>query len=418
MEFIKKVLFHELVSSSFYLLIGSLAANFLAFILNWFLARNLTYVDYGIFASLLSIVNLAIIPASSINLIISKFATKYYTNKEEAELAAFYRLAGKAIFAISIAALLCFSALSIPLSVFLHLDNAWYGIVVAFCISMFYLYSLNLAFLQSILNFGFISFISIFASLIKLTIGIGFVYLGFKAFSGLWGILFMTLGSFIISFFPLAKIISFKKEVHIKLPINAMIKFSVPTFFSALFLTSFTSIDVILVKHFFSAHQAGLYAGLSLIGKVIFYFTAPIPMVMFPLVVKRHTMKQNYKKLFYLAIGLVILPSISITVFYFIRPLFVISIFLGGKDYLSLAPFLGLFGVFLLIFSIANVISNFLFSMGETKTVFAVILFSLLQIFLISFFHSDFYQVIYSSIVSCAILVVVLLTYYLKKFNL
>jgi len=94
-----------------------------------------------------------------------------------------------------------------------------------------------------------------------------------------------------------------------------MFSYAVPTFVTVLFLTSFTSTDVILVKHFFNSHDAGFYAGLSLIGKVIFYFTAPIPAVMFPLLVKRHATGKNFVNLFYLALILVILPSVALQLF-------------------------------------------------------------------------------------------------------
>ena len=52
---------------------------------------------------------------------------------------------------------------------------------------------------------------------------------------------------------------------------------------------------LILVKHFFSPHDAGIYAGLSLIGRVIFFFSAPIASVMFPVIVQKYARKENYE---------------------------------------------------------------------------------------------------------------------------
>lgn len=418
MGFIKRIIAHELVSGSFYLFLGSIFANILAFLLNLFLARNLSYVDYGIFASLLSVITLAYIPAGSINTIIVKFATKYYSQNEMDKVSSFYFLSAKFILFLAFALFLFFLILSAPLSAFLRLNNIWYGIVVSLVISIYYLNSLNVAFLQSLLKFPFISFLNTFGGIIKLIVGIILVYAGFKAFSGLWSIFFMTVGSFLVAFIPLRGILSQRNIKKISIPTKEIMRYSIPAFFTILFLTSFTSMDVILVKHFFDSHQAGFYAGLSLMGKVIFYFTFPIPMVMFPLLIKRHTLGQAYKKLFYLALILVFIPAILITGFYYLFPQTTINLFLGGRDYLMLSKYLGIFGLYLTIFSLVNVCVNFFLSFNETKIVYFVIIAAVLQIILISLFHADFYQVIYISITVATILLVTLLTYYYKKFNL
>lgn len=418
MGFIKKIIAHELVSGSFYLFLGSIFANILAFLLNLFLARNLSYVDYGIFASLLSVITLAYIPAGSINTIIVKFATKYYSQNEMDKVSSFYFLSARFILFLAFILFLFFLMLSAPLSAFLRLNNIWYGVVVSLVISIYYLNSLNVAFLQSLLKFPFISFLNTFGGVIKLIVGILFVFAGFKAFSGLWSIFFMTLGSFFVAFIPLRGILSQRNIKKISIPTKEIMRYSIPAFFTVLFLTSFTSTDVILVKHFFDSHQAGFYAGLSLMGKVIFYFTFPIPMVMFPLLIKRHTLGQAYKKLFYLALFLVFIPAILITGFYYLFPQTTINLFLGGRDYLILSKYLGIFGLYLTVFSLVNVCVNFFLSFNETKIVYFVIIAAIFQIVLIYLFHADFYQVIYVSITVATILFVTLLTYYFKKFNL
>lgn len=418
MNLFNRLLKHELISGSFYLFAGGMIGNFLAFILNLFLARNLSYAEYGIFASLLSIITLAFIPAGSISTIIVKFATNYFAQGELGKFSAFYNLSSKLLLIISITLFGIFAALSFPLSLFLKLDNIWYGVVTAFVISVFYLYSLNLAFLQSLLKFSFISLINVVAGVIKLLAGVFFVYLGFKAFSGLLAIFFMTLGSFLIAFIPLKRFINVKLAKKITFPTKEIFSYSVPAFFTVLFLTSFTSTDVILVRHLFDAKSAGFYAGLSLIGKVIFYFTAPIPMVLFPLLVKKHAIGASYKKLFYLALGLVLIPSTLISAFYIMFPQIVINIFLGGRQYLEIAQFLGIFGIYLTIFSLVNVCVSFFLSFNETKIWLLVIPAAILQMILIYLFHTSFYQVIYVSILASLLLLIALLSYYFKKYNI
>ncbi|HUD09777.1 MAG TPA: oligosaccharide flippase family protein [Patescibacteria group bacterium] len=414
----KKLISHELISGSFYVFIGGMIANGFAFLLNLFLARSLSYSDYAIFASLLSVITLASIPAGSINTVIVKFATNLFVKNENDRLKTLYMLFFKFVLGLSIFIIFLFAIFSVPLMNYLHMDNVWYVIITGFVISSFYLSTLNGAFLQSLLKFKFISLLNILGSSIKLIVGVLLVFLGYRAFGGLGAIFSMTFGMFLIAYLPLVKILKQKSSnKSIALNTKQMLTYAVPTFITVLFLTSFTSMDVILVKHFFNSHDAGFYAGLSLIGKVIFYFTAPIPMVMFPLLVKRHATGVNFNNLFYLALLLVVLPSVAITAFYFVFPNFVINLFLGGREYLSVAKYLGIFGVYLTVFSLVNVCVSFFLSLNKTNVSALVVFAAITQIILIYIFHTNFYQIIGVSMLISVSLFIALLFIFFKNYG-
>jgi len=261
---------HELVVGSLYIFSGSIFGNFLAFILNLFLARNLSYADYAIFASLLSVITLAAIPASSINTVIVKFATAFFVKEQNDKLKTLYLLFFKLVLGLSLFIIFLFFVFSIPFKNYLHIDNAWYIIASGFVIAAFYLSTLNTAFLQSLLKFKFMAITNIAGSILKLTVGVVLVALGYKVFGGLGALFSMMSGMYLISYFPLSNILKEKSSAKkISLNIKQMLSYAVPAFVTTLFLTSFVSIDVILVKHFFNPHMAGFYAGLSLMGKVI-----------------------------------------------------------------------------------------------------------------------------------------------------
>jgi O-antigen/teichoic acid export membrane protein len=416
MNFLSRLIRHELISGSAYVFAGSIFANFLAFLLNLFLARNLSYSDYGIFASLLSIIILASIPAGSINTVLVRFTSDYHSKNQLEKLQSFYKKSFKFIALFSLLILLSFVIFSPLIKDFLHLDNVFYVLVVGLCVAVGYMQVLNTGFLQGLTRFGFLSLTGIFSGVIKLLVGVLFVFLGFRAFSGLWAIVFMGLGTFIITLIPLRFIFSENTGSEVHISTKEVLGYALPVFIIVLFMTSFTSIDVILVKHFYSSHQAGLYAGLSLIGKVIFYFTLPIPSVMFPLLIRRKNLGKNFNNLFHLALLLVLIPSVAITGFYFIFPKFVVNLFLGGRDYLEIAKFAGFFGITLTIFSLINVCVNFFLSLNKTKIAPLIVIAALAQIILIYFFHSNFYQIIGISITVSLLLFAVLMLYYLKLY--
>lgn len=418
MDLLKKVIKHELITGSFYIFAGSIFANLLAFFLNLFLARSLTYSDYAIFAALLSIVSLASIPSGSFTAIIVKFATSYYSKNQYGSLKSFYLSFFKFILTVCLFFIIFSFLFSGILISYLHLDNYIYSVAVGFTIAAFYLMNFHTAFLQSLLKFGFISIMNAFGGVLKLIFGIALVMLGYQALSGILAIFFMTFGMYLIAFIPIKEILKAQqKKNDIYISRREILSYSIPTFFVVLCMTSFTASDVILVKHFFMPQAAGFYAGLTLIGRVIFYFTASIPMVMFPLLVKRHTTGRGFFNLFYLAVLLVIVPSLLITALYYIRPNLVINLFLGGRGYLSIAPYLWIYGIYITVFSVANLFANLFLSLNKTKIVYPVIIFSILQIILINLFHRSFLDVIIVSLISVSILLIVLFSYFINSFK-
>lgn len=417
MEKIKKIIIdsvkHDLISGSFFVLVGTTASSFLAFILNVYFARNLTYSDYGTFASLMSLITLVIIPASSLSSIIVRYAAQFFSKNENQRAGAFYIKSFKYLLLFSVILNIGIIGLSPLILSFLKINDIGLVIMVGFSISIFYLATLNMAFIQSMLKFKLLGSLYLIAGIGKLISGIVLIIMGFKVYGALAAVIIFSLLDFVFGFIPLKSVI-LNAGKKIDIGRNDIVSYAVPTTIAIFSLSSFISTDVLVVKHFFNSQDAGFYGGLSLIGKVIFYFTGPIPIAMFPLIVKRHTNKENYNNLFYIALSLVLIPSVLMTGFYFLFSKFTVSIFLGGGEYLSVAPYLGLFGVFLTIYSVNNVFVSFFLSIKKTRVFLIALLFAVLQIILMWFYHSDFSQIIYVSIFSSLLLMISLVMYYLK----
>jgi len=412
--FSKKFIRHELISGSLYIFAGSLISNILAFLFNLFLARNLSAVDYGTYASLISAIVLVGIPTQSVVTVIVRFATNYLSSGQTDKAVKLYKTTFGFTLVIAVLLIFIFSVFSLPIKNFLHIDNILLVIFSGVIVAVGYLGIANTAFLQSLFKFTFMSITLIIGGVVKLSVGVLLIILGFKVFGGLFAVFAMYIISLLLGFIPL-KFVFKKTKTNVSISIREVIIYALPTGVTIFALTSLTSIDIILVKHFFNSSSAGLYAGVSLIGKAIFYFTGPITMVMFPLLVKRHTKGENFNNLFYLTIVLVSVSSIAITVFYFIFPKLIISLFLGGREYLNASSYLGLFGIFITLFSILNVFVNFFLSLKKTFISFFVVSGALLQIFLILLIHNNFSQVIGISIFVCSLLLFVLLLYYAKE---
>jgi O-antigen/teichoic acid export membrane protein len=165
----------------------------------------------------------------------------------------------------------------------------------------------------------------------------------------------------------------------------------------------------------FSEQQAGIYAGLSLIGRVIFYATAPIGTVMFPVLVNRFNTKKRLNHILFYSIALVGLASLLVTIFYFLFPHFVILLFLKNNAYLAMVPYLGRFGLFITLFSMLSLLTYYFLSIKRTKISYMLFFGAAAQALLINFFHKDIGEIVNISIVTTGILFIVLLLYFKFK---
>lgn len=66
------------------------------------------------------------------------------------------------------------------------------------------------------------------------------------------------------------------------------------------------SADVILVKHYFSADQAGIYSAASLAGKVLLYFVGFVPTILLPQATERHVRGERTRYALAMSVGLLI----------------------------------------------------------------------------------------------------------------
>ena len=202
-----------------------------------------------------------------------------------------------------------------------------------------------------------------------------------------------------------------------KLRFKNLLSYGLPSSLATLGMASLISTDILLVKHFFDPLSAGIYAGLSLVGKVIFFFTAPIGSVMFPLIVKKYARNESYNNIFKLAIALVFVPSILISIFYFLYPDISISFFIKNEIYLSASGILGLFGIFIATYSLISLFVYYFLSIKKTKVYIPVILGAISQILLIIFYHDRLFTIVVISLVISLILLAMLVIYYLKIYR-
>lgn len=219
--------------------------------------------------------------------------------------------------------------------------------------------------------------------------------------------------SLIFGLFPFnLKLFSLQKNTRIREVYKNQIKtFFILTAFYELTQIIINNSDVLLVKHYFDSHDAGLYASLALIGRMVYFITWMYVMLLLPKVILlkkegKETSGILFKYIAYVFVVLVVLVA-GCVLFpkVFIHVLF-------GEQYLDVASLLWKYALATSIFSIANIFSYYYLSLDKYIPVIISSLFALLQVVLIVWFHNSLEQVIDVQVFSMIVLLLIQLMFY------
>lgn len=151
--------------------------------------------------------------------------------------------------------------------------------------------------------------------------------------------------------------------------------------------------DVILVKHFFSAYEAGQYASLAILGRAVFFATWTIVTILFPKVIEKEKAGEPHLRLFWQALGIVAgIGSILVAGTYFFGAEIISLAF--GPSYASISSYLYIYTLSTALFACGNVFVYYYLSLGKYTPVVLSILAGLLQIIAIAIWHFDIMQIL------------------------
>lgn len=405
---------HPLILGSSVIFIGSMAASLLNYFFNLAMGRSLSVTDYGTFASLISVFNIFSVFMVAVMMIFSKFSASLVGQKKENHIGSLFISGTFWVGIISSAICLLLIVASSYIASFLNINSIFLIILIVLAMFFSFLSGVPLGILQGLLKFGYFSSVNIFSSLVKLVLGIAFVFLGYKTFGAVLAFFLSAVATFLFGFIPLYKYI--KKRNDGDFTISSIHKkaytYGVPVFLSNVGIIALVSIDIILVKHYFNPTLAGQYSALSLMGRSIFYVVSPISSVLFPLIAQKRERNESLLGTLLLSVGLVSAPSLVLSAVYFIFPQVVLKIFFPSPSYANTASHLGMFSVFIFLYSMAFLLNSFYLSIGKVKVLFFTIFGACLEAVLIMLFHSSISEVINMLVISSFLLLISLLLYY------
>lgn len=172
--------------------------------------------------------------------------------------------------------------------------------------------------------------------------------------------------------------------------------------------------DILLVKHYFDALDAGLYASLALIGRVVYFVAWMFVMLLLPTVVQKQKDGEPTAPILFKYVGYIGLLSAVIVTACYIMPEFIITIMFGDA-YISMAGLLWQYALATSLFAIGNIFAYYFLSLDHYVPVILSGLLGMSQIALIIFYHNTLEMVVQVQIIAMAILLAVQIIYFLLK---
>ena len=413
-EKLRKVMKHPLISGSTILFIGLGAANLFSYLFNLIMGRMLSVSDYGTLAVLLSIINISHVFSSSVATVFTKFTASFAGKKQDELLLTLFKKGNVWIGFGGIVSTASILLLDNSIAGFINIENVLLIDIVSLIIFCILVSSVSYGVLQGQLRFVFYSLIMLFSSVLKFALGVGLVFLGMNAVGATLAILISSLAEFIFLFFLLRRSLkkTSKKDLIIPHLYRQLSLYGLPVLLTGLGMTALITIDIILIKHFLSPVVAGQYAALSIMGRSIFYLILPILSVLFPVIAQKHARQEKLFGTVLLSFFLIGGISIPIGAVYFFFPDIVLKIFFPKETYASLAPHLGAFAIFIIIYSFAWLFKSFYLSIGATRIFIFTLTAAFLEGLFITFFHNDISQIIFGMTGISFLLLICLLLYY------
>ena len=418
MKVLEKFMRDDLLRSGSLMLFASLATGGINFLFHMFMGGMLEVTAYGEFGALFamsffifSILNRTI-KISSAN-----FISEFKGKKRLDSIPYFHSKLFIRMVAIGVIGLLIFSSFSRIIADFLNINSITLVLPIGIVLFISCIYPVNLGTIQGLQRFKGLAIINVSQASGKIGVGVILVLIGFGIYGAVAGVVAGPVIGFLISFLFIRDFIrlpGFKggeKSMSFPKPINSEVKtpsgkrtdfnfkdiykFSFPVLISIAFLTMPTNIDVVLVKHFFSDAETGLYTAASIFGKIIYFLPIGLTTVMFPKIVERHTANRNTRRILIRTLLYTGLLTGIGAIFFWLFPKF----FLGlpptwGDKYLPASSLLKYYGIAMFFFSLTAVLVYYNLALNRYQFIYGSMFIAVISLILICIYHSKLIHVL------------------------
>ncbi len=348
-------------NNSIYFL-GSLLVAFFSYLYHPVLGRMMSVSDFGEVQTLLSLVAQTGVFLGIFSVIVVNIVANAEGKEEKLKIIS--RLYRFALFTSLTFALLLVGASS-WLKSFFNFKSFWPFISLAVIIAISVSFTFRRAYLQAVKDFWAVSLVGLIGTVGRLVFAVILVYLGFSSFGAIFAIVLADLLIMLFVYQKTRACFSLKLLANETKPrgLKRELRYGLLIFCSSGFVTFLYTADVLIVKHYFPASEAGLYSGIATIARAIFFLTGSVAGVLLPSIKIRNSFVENHR-IFKKALTLILLIGGGAGLTFSLFSDTVIRYSIGSK-YASMAGTLPKMSLFLFIASVINLFVVYFLALRE-----------------------------------------------------
>ena len=362
------------------------------------------FADAAILITLLLVLSFA---AMTFQLVTAKFSAVFENSVLLSFIATIYKSASIVGIFLGITIVL----LSTELQLLFKTTSSSMFVVFGIGIPFYFLMSVNRGIFQGEKKLISLSTTYQLEMMSRLTISFGLLCL-FEVDSSLL-ISIGILCSFIVGLLPFEfKKVTLFNTIKLKKSETKMVRnFFIITLFYELTLIIINNCDILLVKHYFESYEAGIYASLALIGRVVYFIAWMFVMLLLPTVVQLKKQGISTRPVLFKYVIYVVIIAACIVLACYLFPNLIINI-LFGSEYVEIASLLWKYAFATGIFAVSNIFAYYYLSLDNYVPVILSGVFGISQIALIIQFHASLEQVVHVQILAMALLLGVQMTFF------
>lgn len=357
---VRRALHSDFLRHSVLVFGASMAVNVFNYVFNFVLSRRLGVEGFATLSSLVSFIMILSIPASVLTLVIVKYAATFHAANDAPRVR---RLSQVLLKWTSIAAIVAFAVgivLRSDVSSFLRIPS---DAAVPLCIGILALSFVTpsvRAVLQGEEDFVRYSISTVLEVLLKVIIAVALVYAGYGVSGAMFGWLLGTSGALIYTIWAVLRKHGANADdsVRLALDLRRLLQTTLGVGFAGGFLVALSFMDVLLVKHYFEPHQAGLYAAVNLTGKIVLFVAGFVPLVLLPKAVAATARGEHPGRLLIQAVGLTVAMCGLVLLAFGSVPELVLRV-VAGRDFIAASPYVLQYDTAMCLLAVLTLLVNY-----------------------------------------------------------
>jgi O-antigen/teichoic acid export membrane protein len=373
----------RILSGSLIMLISSGIVVVVNFAYNVMVAQRLGPAEFGHVATAVSLLLMASALTLSFQIVCAKFVARARENADKTAIYRRLRLRAWQASAVLGAVLL---AAAIPVTRFLRFPTPWIMVLLAVAVTFYVPLGVKRGIFQGTCAFPRLATNYSLEALTKFSIAAGLIW-----FYGALGAVIAIMFSVITAYFLPRPQPMFRASGALAEPIHPGEGRQAIIFFVGQVII--TNTDLIMVKHFFPPAEAGQYAAVALVGRVLFYASWAVISAMFPVSAEGAQGEASSRSLVAVPMAMVLGLFLSFLGLLALFPALVMKT-IFGPGFGQAEPLLGLYAANTAVYALAVVLMAYEMSRKVANTGWLQMVFSGLVVLGISLFHHTLREVI------------------------